>query len=139
MNGSLERYGRYLESLTAESLSDLPNYVAQDVRFSDPFNDVAGVDEMGAVFRHMFDAVKDIRFTVLHAMQQGEMGLMHWRFAGLWRNRPWSFEGTSLVQFDRFGKVIEHIDYWDAASAVYQRLPLIGPVLSALRRQIRRR
>jgi len=34
------------------------------------------------------------------------------------------------------GKVVEHIDYWDAAEQVYERLPLLGPILRRVRQRL---
>ena len=39
-----DRYRRYLETLTPETLKAISDYVTEDVRFKDPFNDVRGVD-----------------------------------------------------------------------------------------------
>lgn len=38
--------------------------------------------------------------------------------------------------FDDSGKVIEHIDYWDAGGQVYERLPLLGSILRQVRGSI---
>jgi len=63
MTAPHERYRRYLKTLTLETLDALPDYVIDDVRFKDPFNDVHGADAMHRVFRHMFDNVGNVRFT----------------------------------------------------------------------------
>ena len=136
MTAPHERYRAYLESLTPETLAKLPDHVTQDVRFKDPFNDVRGVEAMGRVFRHMFENVRDIRFVVHHAMIEDDVCLMRWRFHGRLANRPWAFEGTSALRFATDGRVSEHIDYWDAAGNFYERLPVIGWLLSMMRRRL---
>jgi hypothetical protein len=52
------------------------------------------------------------------------------------RNRRFSIDGVSEVAFDEAGKVRSHIDHWDAAGGLYERLPLIGAVLRHLRRRL---
>jgi steroid Delta-isomerase len=131
-----ERYLSYLETLTPEKLVSLPNYVTDDVRFKDPFNDVTGIDAMRRVFDHMFRNVKDIRFSVRHVLGDQDYCLMTWRFQGMLRGKPWAFDGTSMIRFAPDGRVAEHIDYWDAASEFYQRLPVIGPMISWVRRRL---
>jgi hypothetical protein len=130
------RYCAFLESLTRETLASLPDYVTEDVHFRDPFNDVHGVNAMQRVFRHMFDNVQDIRFEVHHAMIEGDYCLMQWRFQGRLGSGPWAFDGTSGIRFAPDGRVDEHIDYWDAAGNFYERLPVIGWLLSWLRRRL---
>ncbi len=133
MNTPQQRYRQYLESLTPCTLEELGEYVSDNVRFRDPFNDVVGLSEMEAVFRHMFAEVGSVCFEVTHLAENGDFCLMTWRFSASLRGRPWTFDGMSHVTFGADGKVIEHVDYWDAASALYARLPIIGSLLSWLR------
>lgn len=128
-----ERYRLFLEGLTPEALESLSDHVTSDVHFKDPFNDVRGVEAMTLVFRHMFENVEDIRFTVRHAMTEGESCLMDWRFEGRLGGKPWTFDGTSVLRFTPEGLVAEHIDHWDAAGNFYERLPVIGWLLARLR------
>lgn len=139
MTAPHERYRRFLESLTPESLPGLAEQVTPDVRFKDPFNDVRGVEAMGAVFAHMFETFGQVRFTVHHALAEDEVCLMAWRFESRLRGKPWAFEGTSLLRFAADGRVAEHSDYWDAARDFYERFPVIGWPLAAARRALGRR
>jgi len=136
MTAPHEKYRRYLETLTSETLKALPDYVTQGVHFKDPFNDVRGADEMGRVFRHMFDSVEGINFRVRHALSNGDTCLMAWRFEGRLKGVPWAFDGTSVIKFAPDGRVSEHIDYWDAARNFYERLPVIGWLLARLRKRL---
>lgn len=131
-----ERYRRYLETLTPESLAQLSVHVTPDVRFKDPFNDVRGVESMAAIFRHMFENIPEVRFTVRHLMAEGDNCLMTWRFEGKLRGRAWAFDGASALRFAPDGRVAEHIDYWDAAGNFYEQLPLIGWLLRRIRRRL---
>ncbi len=136
MTAPHQRYRDYLESLTPETLANLSDYVTEDVRFKDPFNDVRGVDAMAQVFRHMFENVQSVRFEVHQAMMEGDDCLMQWRFQGRLGAGPWAFDGTSAIRFAPDGRVAEHIDYWDAAGNFYERLPVIGRLLSWVRRRL---
>jgi steroid Delta-isomerase len=126
-------YAAYYESLTPESIADLRALVAADIHFRDPFNDVRGVDRMIRVLRKMFEDASDIRFERREQACSGNLCFIRWRF--FFRPRRfaggeiWPVEGVSAVRFDRAGKVVEHIDYWDAASQIYGRLPLLGRLL----------
>lgn len=130
MTAPCERYRIYLETLTPESLARLGDHVVGNVRFKDPFNDVTGVDAMARVFRHMFENVGDIRFVIQHAMASADTCLMAWRFGGTLRGKSWQFDGASVIRFAPDGRVAEHIDHWDAVGAFYQRLPVIGSLIS---------
>jgi hypothetical protein len=40
------------------------------------------------------------------------------------------------VHFDQSGKVAAHLDHWDAASQLYEHVPLLGGVLRIIRRRL---
>ena len=56
---SLDKYVLYLETLNSSTINLLDDYVAENVRFKDPFNDVMGSEKMKAVFLHLFDIAMD--------------------------------------------------------------------------------
>lgn len=137
----LEAYVALLQQLKPETLPELRRVTSPDVRFKDPFHEVTGRGAMLAVFERMFHDVADLRFVVHHACLAGEgsTALLRWTLSGrvrALRGRPWSVDGMSEVELDTQGLVTAHVDYWDAASTLYERLPLIGMVLRAIRRRI---
>lgn len=136
MTSPSERYRTYLETLTPESMARLDEFVSSDVRFKDPFTEVTGIDAMAQVFHHMFENLGPVAFKVHELAVDGDVCLMTWRFDAELRGRPWSFEGASSIRFDADGRVIEHIDHWDAASAFYERLPFIGWMLARIRARL---
>jgi len=136
MNEACQRYCRYLETLTPDTLDRLGDYVTDDVRFKGPFNDVSGIDNMTRVFRHMFDNVDGIRFTVEQALSDDDRCLLAWRFEGRLSGEPWRFEGTSVLRLAADGRVSEHIDHWDSGQAFYERLPVIGWLLRRIRNRL---
>lgn len=131
-----QRYRRYLETLTLDTLNDLERYVAPDVHFKDPFNDVVGSDSLRRVFSHMFASLSDIRFEVDRMAVEADTCFMNWRFSARMGGNPWAFNGVSVVRFTEGGLVQEHIDQWDAAGAFYERLPLIGWLLRKIRARL---
>lgn len=136
MHDAHEAYRTYLETLTPESLDQLEKYVTPDVRFRDPFNDVRGVDAMRRVLLHMFQNVGPVAFRVSWIAADRDACLMRWTFLGRLRGKDWTFEGMSSIRFTADGLVSEHVDYWDGATALYERLPVIGPILASIRRRL---
>jgi steroid delta-isomerase len=128
----------YFESLTRQSVGDLPRYYATDCRFRDPFNDVQGVAALAAIFTHMFDTLEGPRFIVRDRVAEGDRVLLTWDFE--FRFRSWRpqvtqrIHGSSLITFNDAGLVREHRDYWDAAEELYEKLPLIGALLRWFKR-----
>lgn len=132
-------YIRFFETLSPESLVRLPALVTNDVLFRDPFNDVRGIDLMRRVFERMFADVADPRFVVSAVACEGDIAFLRWRFTGRTRGSaggPLSLEGVSEIHLAENGRVSAHIDHWDAARQLYERLPLLGWVLRRVRRRL---
>jgi limonene-1,2-epoxide hydrolase len=134
-----QRYLDLFETLTPERLDDFDEVTSEDIRFTDPFSDVVGRDGFKRVLRKMFDDVARPQFTVLDVAASGHSRYVRWRFAGQGKSRPRSplvIEGMSEITLDADGRVVSHRDYWDAASQVYERLPILGALLRLMKRRI---
>jgi len=136
----LRRLIDFFETLTPVSLAAIRDVYAHDASFRDPFNDVHGVDEVQRVLGHMFEHLDDPRFFITEAVADADGAFLIWDFH--FRMKRWKPEraqqihGASHVRFDATGKVSYHRDYWDAAEELYEKLPMLGAVLRALRRKI---
>lgn len=133
----VQAYGDFFEALTPERLDELDRYFAPDARFRDPFNDVTGIAAIRAVFEHMFRHCPRPRFEILEHAVTGRTAFIRWHFTdGRVHGRTLDVDGMSRVIFDEAGRVVEHVDYWDAASQFYERIPVLGTVLRVLRRRL---
>lgn len=139
MSDRVDALVHFFETLTQQSLADLPRFYAADCRFKDPFNDVRGQHALEAIFSHMFDQLDAPRFIVRERVVEMPRVLLTWDFE--FRFRRWRpqlmqcIHGASLLTFDDAGLVAVHRDYWDAAEELYEKLPAIGALLRLLKRQ----
>ena len=132
-----EPYVRFYEAMTQDSLSRLPDLVTHDMHFVDPFNDVRGVAALQRVMLKTLHDLPGHRFVVTHRAWDGDTCLMRWLFEAKAKGGlKLSFAGMSELTFDADGKVARHIDHWDAGKEFYERLPLLGAVLRAIRRRV---
>lgn len=133
---ALAAYIGIYEDISRERLDELRPLVARDVRFRDPFNDVRGADAMMRVMAAMF-RLGTPRFEILDRAVTERAGYVLWRYT-MDRGNPeaWIVEGMTELRFDSSGRIAEHIDHWDAAGQVYERLPLVGGVLRLLKRRL---
>jgi hypothetical protein len=133
---AFERYRDVLQSLTADNLHLLDDVVTPDVRFSDPFHTVTGADSMTSVFARLFETADDIVFVIDDWVCGSQAVYFRWTMTATLSDRPWSVTGVTRATFDEAGRVIDHVEYWDAASQLYERFPVIGPLLRYVRRRI---
>jgi ketosteroid isomerase-like protein len=132
------RYVRFLETLTPASLDTIGAFVSDDVVFRDPFNDVRGAQAMQRVLRKMFEDLADVRFQVTARAFEPPVAFIAWELTGRTARapRPLRLEGASQLQFAGDGRVSLHIDHWDAASQLYEQIPLLGLILKRLRQRL---
>ena len=133
---AVDAYVRFWETLSPESLNRLEEIAAPDIRFTDPFNDVQGLAGFRAVFDDMFHRVSEPRFRVTSRALGDDTCFLRWDFTFRNHNREWLIIGVSEVRFDESGRVVSHVDHWDAASQLYERLPVVGAVLRLIRKRL---
>lgn len=131
-------YAAYFERMAPGNLGELRDLCADDVRFRDPFNDVRGKDQIVRIFSKMFEDVAEPTFEVVDNALSGSNSYVRWtlRFKSKKNGNPFSIEGVTEVHFDQSGKVAAHLDHWDAASQLYEHVPLLGGVLRIIRRRL---
>jgi ketosteroid isomerase-like protein len=129
---------RFFEQLTQADLKALATVYAEDARFKDPFNDVAGIAAIEQVFAHMYAALDEPRFAIVEAIVDGDQCVLVWDFLFRFKRCSRALQtvrGASHLRFDAQGRVALHRDYWDAAEELYEKLPLLGTLMRWLRRR----
>jgi len=131
-----EAYIRFWESLSPDSLGRLAEIAAPEIHFSDPFNDVRGLDAFRTVFDDMFRRVSEPRFQVTGHAIDGNLCFLRWVLTFRTGRRERRIDGVSEIRFDGSGLAIEHVDHWDAAGQLYERIPVLGAILRMIRRRL---
>ena len=141
MKDGLARYIRFYETLTAESLKGIDACFTPDATFKDPFNAVKGIDKIRLVFEDMFKTIGQPDFKVHDSAWSAEnegQAYMRWTFKYRVQGKGalLSVDGASWMVFGIDGRVVSHVDHWDAAQGLYEHLPVIGWVLRSIRKRV---
>jgi len=134
------RLREFFETLSPASVGRLGEFYAADARFKDPFNEVAGVDAIRAIFEGMYRQVDRPRFVVTQALCEGDEAFLAWDFLFYFRTdgtREQAIRGATHILFAPDGRVAVHRDYWDAAEELYEKLPVLGALMRWLKRRAR--
>lgn len=133
-------YADFFEQLTPDvPIEAYKERFSENATFEDPFHKVTGVEAIYGIFQKMYRDLHAPMFHVHEVMGDGPVAYLRWQF-DFQRHEDdglRSFEGLSRISFDEEGKVREHKDYWDAASNIYEHLPLVGMLLRFIKRRIR--
>ncbi|KAA3654956.1 MAG: nuclear transport factor 2 family protein [Proteobacteria bacterium] len=133
---TLDALVHFYETLTPEAVADFDAFYAPDAHFVDPFNDVRGVPAIQAIFRHMFTQLETPRFEVTERFVRRTQAVLIWTLHCRLAGQGVAITGASHVRFDAGGRVVEHRDFWDAASEVYEKLPWVGALMRCARRRL---
>ena len=130
----IENYGDFFAHLNADFDDEVFHAVfAPDAYFHDPFQEVHTANAIIKIFRHMYRTLDNPKFEILDSIGDEKKGFIRWSFVyGQER-----FEGVSHVRFDDKGRVVSHIDYWDAASNVYEKIPILGFILNRIKKHLK--
>ncbi len=135
----LARIAHYFETLTPQSLADLPQIYDPMARFKDPFNEVTGVAAISRIFSHMFVTLDRPRFVVTQQIRQGEQCFLTWEFRFYFRGYKQGTEqvilGATHLVLSNTGLITLHRDYWDAAEELYEKLPVLGGLMRWVKRR----
>ena len=132
----VKRYIEAFEHLTPSTLRQLEECFTEGARFVDPFNDVRGKSSIRRVFEHMFASCEEPRFGVDESLGDDTLVYLRWHFSfGKAASRR-RVHGVSRVHFTSDGLVSEHRDYWDPASQLCEKLPVLGKLFRALRHRL---
>lgn len=115
----------------------LDQFYSSKVHFQDPAVDLQGLDELKGYYRKMYKNVKSIRFDFSNLIELQREVAAQWtmklQVRGLNSGQPFEVAGSSFFKFDEKGLVAYHRDYVDLSAMIYERIPVVGPVLSAFK------
>ena len=135
---ALARLVHFYETISLTTVrTALGDIYAAQATFKDPFNEVVGLDAIGAIFEHMFEQVEAPRFVVKVSVLQESQAFITWDF--LFRIKRSArpevcVRGATHLAFDEHGKVTMHRDYWDAAEELYEKFPMVGSFMRFLKK-----
>lgn len=135
----LQRTVTFWETMSPGSLAGIAAVYTEDVRFRDPFNDIAGIDRLRHICEDMFVRLDDPRFTILETVEQDGRAFLTWDFTfhikSLKPQLKRTIHGGSHLTFAPDGRVCVHRDYWDAAGELYEQLPVVGTLMRFLKKR----
>jgi len=132
-------YAKFYESLSPKTaMEEYGAFFDAHSAFSDPFQTVEGLEAIHKIFVDMYKKLHKPRFIVDEVLTSNQVAYLHWRFYySLAPNaEAQSFSGVSRVMFSPSGKVKSHVDYWDAAANVYEKIPLLGFFMRLIKRRL---
>ena len=117
--------------LTVEGIDRMIGQVyAEDVWFNDTIKTVTGRDALKEYLHETATRVARCRVEVDDIAFSGGNYYVRWRMTVVPHDASesdaWRSTGMTHLRFNADGQVLMHQDYWDAASGLYEHLPVFG-------------
>lgn len=139
MSDFLRQFASDFAALNKHNLDRLGALYSEDAVFRDPLHEVRGLKNMQRYFADLYENVSELRFDFygFDEVRTGE-GYLRWTMS----YRHPRLAGGGLIRVDGCShllwnnKVYQHRDYFDAGSLLYEHLPVLGRVITWLKRRL---
>ncbi len=135
-----KRYVDFFETLDKNtSYEEYKNIFIKDVYFEDPFQKTYDLKSLHKIFIHMYETLYEPKFYIKEFALTNNSVYIQWMFKYKKEKigESYSFLGVSHVCFNKEGKVISHIDYWDSGTNIYEKIPLLGSLIRFIKNRIK--
>lgn len=136
----LDRFKTAFNQLNKDTLHLLEDIYTPDVQFRDPVHELSGLPVLRDYFGRLYDGIISCRFEFEAEVIAGQQGMLVWvmrfRHARFRRGETLELRGVSHLKFRDDGKVFQHHDYFDMGAFIYERVPVLGSVIRAIKSRL---
>jgi hypothetical protein len=138
---AVARFESFLSDLSTSSVkSSIREVYAPKFYFNDTLKTIRDVDALEKYFLASDDAMSSYGLKVEQTISTPEGVFVRWRmdivFRKFHKGERQSSIGITHVRFDKDGRVVYHQDYWDSGSNFYEKLPVLGALIRAVKRRL---
>ena len=134
----LPRFQEVFQELRHDRLALLDEVYAEDIAFEDPLHRIQGLPALKAYFERMYEGVASIAFEFGEVLEARDQAMLTWTMRMTHRRlragEEIALPGASHVRFG--ARVHYHRDYFDAGALLYERLPVLGNIVRAVRARV---
>jgi hypothetical protein len=134
----VDRFQDLYRELDKTRLDLLPDIYSADVVFVDPAHRIDGLPALTHYFRRIYEGVAEIEFEFEDVMADNAQAFLSWtmrlRHAKFRPDEILTLPGASLIRFDR--RIHFHRDYFDLGAMIYERIPLLGGAVRAIKNRL---
>jgi len=138
---AIARFEAFISDLsTATVRADIRKVYAPALFFNDTLKTLRDVDALEKYFLATDEAMAAYGLKVEQTVSTPEGVFVRWRmdvtFRKFHKGEIQSSIGISHIRFDKDGRVIYHQDYWDSGSALFEKIPVLGAGIRAVKRRL---
>lgn len=138
VEAGLDRFLALFDTFETHAVADASRKLyAVDAYFNDGFVELEGSEAIADYLARSAGLSSSLTIDV-EELVRTESGvyvrwLMHFTTTG---GREVHAPGISHLRFSPDGRIVYHRDYWDASGALASMVPMVGPILNAVRKRL---
>ena len=138
---AVDRFVRFISDLSTGTVkADIRAVYAPSLYFNDTLKTIRSVDELERYFLATDEAMASYALKVEEVAPTPQGVYLRWRmdveFRRFRKGQVQSSIGVSHIRFDKDGRVVYHQDYWDSGSALFEKIPVLGAGIRAVKRRL---
>ncbi len=139
MNPTLEKFKQFYQQLNNSELAGLGQIYRSDIEFIDPVHHIQGIQALHQYFKNMMQDLIHCNFEIHQITEQEQEAYIHWtmhfQHPRLNKSRIIHVDGISHLKFDE--QIYFHRDYFDVGAMLYEHIPLLGRIISGIRKRLK--
>lgn len=140
MSRPLDRFKNMFNQLDKNHLELLEQIYTPDVKFRDPVHTLSGLPALRDYYGRLYEGVMSCQFTFEAEVIEGSQGMLAWIMRFQHRRfragETLELSGISRLQFLDDGRVHDHRDCFDMGEFIYERVPVLGSVIRAIKQRL---
>lgn len=119
---------------------DIRSVYAPGVRFNDTLKSIQGVDPLEHYLVETARNVESCKVEIEEVLTSSSGVYVRWRmgirFKKFHKGTTQESIGMSHLRFDKEGRVVYHQDYWDSGANLFEKIPVLGAGIRAVKRRL---
>ncbi len=138
---AIEKFRGFFGDLREESIKkDIRAVYAPDVRFNDTLKSIKGVDPLEHYLVETARNVESCKVEIEEILTSSSGVFVRWRmgirFKKFHKGTTQESIGMTHLRFDKEGRVIYHQDYWDSGANLFEKIPVLGSGIRAVKHRL---
>lgn len=137
MASNLDNSKAFFDNLSKDQLQLVDQFYDKDVVFQDPIHQLNGAAAVKQYYAKLYENVDSIRFEFGAGIESGNIMSLPWKMLlktpAINKGRQISVDGVSVITFNSAGQAIHHRDYFDMGEFVYERVPVLGSIITFIK------
>ncbi|MEO6287479.1 MAG: nuclear transport factor 2 family protein [Dyadobacter sp.] len=134
----IEKFKKHFECLQPVDISHLEDFYAHSIEFKDPVRTLRGIEEVSKYNRKFNANLTRGSYKFTHQSILHDKAYLSWELELEFRIPRRAISVSGITVLHCIEKIVSHRNYYDAGELYYENLPIVGPLIRQIKRQLYR-